>query len=105
MFASGDDTVVLHHPSDNARILNGIRLGSSSDKHRAAPYGIGQVIVEISQGTRSELEFLSKKFHYNGDKLFAHPDYHKVLETKEFYRGANYGIHSNPYAYMELKRL
>jgi hypothetical protein len=43
-------------------------------------------------------------FHHNGHKLFCHPDYNKVMTTKEYYMGHNHHIHQQPWLYAELFR-
>lgn len=49
------------------------------------------------------MDFLSKTCHYNGGLLYVHPNYLKLLQTKEFYTGSNHSIHANPYEYLDSK--
>lgn len=63
------------------------------------------MIVSVDSGGIEDMEFLSKTFHYNGGKLFAHADYEKMLSTKEYYMGENREMHAYPWGYTELKRI
>jgi len=85
------------------RISDSIRECACPEKTWPTPYGLGQVITAIDVGGVEDMSFLSKTFHYNGGKLYCHPNYRKVLETKEYYTGHNLSIHANPYEYMDSK--
>jgi hypothetical protein len=102
--ASGDDVVLLTTPDRAQRVYESMMRLSSRQKYQEEPLGLGQVISEISMTPIEGASFLSKTFHYNGGKLFCHPDYNKMLNTKEYYMGQNTEMHRNPWAYMELKR-
>lgn len=105
VFASGDDVVLLTIMERIERIKNSIRSLACPDKTWPTPYGIAQVIGEVTSGSIEDMSFLSKTFHYNAGRLFCHPDYVKMLSTKEYYMGENREMHSYPWEYMELKRL
>jgi len=104
VMASGDDVMVLTRPEHVDRVHASMELLSSRLKYSEKPIGLGQVIVKVMRSDIEGADFLSKTFHYNAGKLYCHPNYDKMLNTKEYYMGQNSQMHRNPWMYMELKR-
>lgn len=102
--ASGDDVVIQTTPKLSARISASIRTICSRTKNPEHPKGISQVVTEVNVSDINGVQFLSKRFHRSGGDLFCHPDYQKVLTSKEYYFGENRNIHDSPWMYAELFR-
>jgi len=104
VMASGDDVMLLTRPEHVERVRAAMEQLSSRVKFSEKPIGLGQVITKVMCSDIEGADFLSKTFHYNAGQLCCHPDYDKMLNTKEYYMGQNSKMHSEPWVYMELKR-